>query len=94
MGKSSTMQALRGALTQTAPEEKAITALAAVTDEQPNRPPSRQGKVHLSGWFDPQYKTSIRAIQMQHPDKTTQDLLSEALNMLYAKYNVPFVRVK
>jgi hypothetical protein len=54
--------------------------------------PSREGKLHISAWLPANYKTSLRAIQMKHPDKSLQDLFSEALNDLYGKYNVPVVR--
>jgi hypothetical protein len=54
--------------------------------------PSRAGKLHVSAWLSADYKTSLRAIQMKHPEKSLQVLLSEALNDLYAKYNVPVVR--
>jgi hypothetical protein len=54
--------------------------------------PSRAGKLHVSAWLSADYKTSLRAIQMKHPDKNLQSLLMEALNDLYGKYNVPVVR--
>ncbi len=54
--------------------------------------PSRAGKLHISAWLSAGYKTSLRAIQMKHPDKNLQSLLSEALNDLFAKYNVPVIR--
>jgi hypothetical protein len=46
----------------------------------------------VSAWLSADYKTSLRAIQMKHPDKNLQSLLMEALNDLYGKYNVPVVR--
>jgi len=54
--------------------------------------PSRAGKLHVSAWLPADYKTSLRAIQMKHPDKNLQSLLMEALNDLYGKYNVPVIR--
>jgi hypothetical protein len=33
--------------------------------------------------------TSSRLIQAMYPERTQQDLLAEALNDLFAKYNVP-----
>jgi len=53
--------------------------------------PSREGKLHVSAWLDPQFKKSLRAIQMAHPEKTLQDLFSEALNDMFEKYDVPVV---
>jgi len=51
--------------------------------------PSRTGKVNVTGYFAPAVKSSFRMIQTAHPEKTIQDLLTEALNDLFAKYNVP-----
>jgi hypothetical protein len=51
--------------------------------------PYRVGRVNVTGYFDPAVKKSIRLIQAKHPDRTLQDLLAEALNDLFAKYNVP-----
>jgi hypothetical protein len=51
--------------------------------------PYRAGRVNVTGYFDPAVKQSIRLIQAQHPGRTVQDLLAEALNDLFAKYNVP-----
>lgn len=55
------------------------------------RPASREGKVNISGWFDPAYKRSLRMIQAA-TDKKLEPLLAEALNELFAKYDVPQVR--
>lgn len=51
--------------------------------------PGRVGKVNITGYFSPDVKKSIRLIQSQDPERTVQDLLAEALNDLFAKYNVP-----
>lgn len=51
--------------------------------------PGRTGKVNVTGYFAPSVKSSFRMIQTKHPEKTIQDLLTEALNDLFAKYNVP-----
>jgi hypothetical protein len=51
--------------------------------------PYRVGRVNVTGYFDPAVKQSIRLIQAKHPDRTLQELLAEALNDLFAKYNVP-----
>ena len=49
----------------------------------------RVGRVNVTGYFDPAVKQSLRLIQAKHPDRTVQDLLAEALNDLFSKYNVP-----
>jgi hypothetical protein len=51
--------------------------------------PHRVGRVNVTGYFDPAVKQSIRLIQAKHPDRTVQELLAEALNDLFSKYNVP-----
>ena len=51
---------------------------------------SRNGKVHVGAWLSPAYKTSLRMIQVKS-DKDFQKLISEALNDLFAKYDVPTV---
>lgn len=68
-------------------------AVATVPRPQPatGRPASREGKVNISGWFDPAYKRSLRMIQAA-TDKKLEPLLAEALNELFAKYDVPQVR--
>ena len=55
----------------------------------PYKQPSRTGKVNVTGYFAPAVKSSFRMIQTKHPEMTIQDLLAEALNDLFAKYNVP-----
>jgi hypothetical protein len=49
----------------------------------------REGRHLIAGYFHPSTKASLRQIQVTHLDKTVQDLLEEALNDLFAKYNVP-----
>ncbi len=53
--------------------------------------PGRVGKVNVTGYFHPDVKRSLMMIRLK-PEKTgvrDQDLLAEALNDLFAKYNVP-----
>ena len=53
--------------------------------------PGRAGKVNVTGYFHPDVKRSLMMIRLRS-DKTgvrDQDLLAEALNDLFAKYNVP-----
>jgi hypothetical protein len=53
------------------------------------RAPTRQGRVMVSGWLPLAARGSFRLIQAKFPDKKMQDLISEAMNDLFAKYNVP-----
>jgi hypothetical protein len=75
-----------------------VTAKVAPADAVPAKPTGagasaklyRQGRVNVTGYFDPAVKQSIRLIQAQRPTRVTeQELLAEALNDLFAKYNVP-----
>lgn len=81
--------ALRAVKAQRAQRED--EARAAAEAEAEARPNGRAGKVHLGGWLSPSYKTSLRAIQMQLPERDLQSLFAEALNDLFAKYRVPTV---
>ena len=55
------------------------------------RPPSRAGKENISAWLSPEYQTSLRLVHARTGRKK-QDLIAEALNDLFAKYDVPQVR--
>jgi hypothetical protein len=50
---------------------------------------SRQGRVMVSGWLPIEARSSFKLIQAKHPEKLMQDLIAEAMNDLFAKYNVP-----
>jgi len=86
--------ALQAALSQSGGRKPAagpMPQVARQVGQEPNytqRPPSRKGKVNVSGWLDPAYKRSLRMVQAVS-DKKLELLLAEALNDLFAKYNVP-----
>ncbi len=42
----------------------------------------------VSGWLPIEARSSFKLIQAKHPDKLMQDLVVEAMNDLFAKYNV------
>lgn len=50
--------------------------------------PGRIGKVHVSGHFPPEVRKQLKAIALEE-DKTTQQLLGEGLNLLFASYGRP-----
>lgn len=50
---------------------------------------TRQGRVMVSGWLPLEARSSFKLIQAKHPEKRMQDLVAEAMNDLFAKYNVP-----
>lgn len=54
----------------------------------PSRQPSRQGKVPITVHFDPLVRKQIKSIGVEH-DKTMQQLMAEAVNMLFATYGRP-----
>jgi antitoxin-like ribbon-helix-helix protein len=64
-------------------------AIMPTKERKVEKQPSRAGKVNVTGYFPPAVKSSFRMIQTAHPEKTIQDLLAEAINDLFAKYNVP-----
>jgi hypothetical protein len=50
----------------------------------------RAGKVHLGAYLDPEFRKSFRMVQAQ-TDKDMQELIAEAFNDLFRKYNVPVI---
>jgi antitoxin-like ribbon-helix-helix protein len=52
--------------------------------------PSRVGKVHIGAYLHPDFKRSLRLVQAQ-TDKSLDALLTQALNELFRRYNVPVV---
>lgn len=57
------------------------------------KPPSREGQVNISSWLHPDFKSSLRLVQARKgANATLQDLMAEALNDLFTKYDVPTIR--
>ena len=54
------------------------------------RQANRLGKVNIAAWMEPEFKNSLRLVQARRPG-SIQELLEEALNDLFAKYDVPQV---
>ncbi len=50
--------------------------------------PSRAGKKPITGFFDPEVSRQIKKVALDQ-DKTMQELLQEALNDLFRKYDLP-----
>jgi hypothetical protein len=73
------------------PERHDEPAKATTQAEGQGRAPSRQGKDNVSAWLPSAYQTSLRLVHAQ-TGKKKQELLAEALNDLFAKYDVPQVR--
>lgn len=80
---------MKDAISKSAKGESVVKEVIAVVTEDKYKQPSRVGRVNVTGYFNPAVKSSLRSIQAKHPDKNIQALLAEALNDLFAKYNVP-----
>jgi Antitoxin-like ribbon-helix-helix len=65
-------------------------AVAAPANESAKGGASRAGKIHVGAWLPGEYKTSLRMIQVK-TDRSLQELMSEALNDLFAKHDVPTI---
>ncbi len=56
------------------------------------RQPSRAEQANISAWLHKDFKKSIRLVQAKKTENATlQDLMAEAFNDLFSKYNVPAV---
>jgi hypothetical protein len=92
---SKKMQTLQQALnTSTGKEAKPPNPPPA--DERPvslSRAPSRARQMNLTVWLDPDFKTNLRLVQARKGSSAKlQDIVTEALNDLFVKYDVPTVR--
>jgi hypothetical protein len=94
----SKMQNLQQALRQSpgkpvaAPEPVASPAYPPVSIP-PAKPLSRAGQVNISAWLHPDFKSSLRLVQARKGrNAALQDLMAEALNDLFVKYDVPTIR--
>jgi hypothetical protein len=96
----SKMQNLQQALKQSSgktPVVEVVKADDAVAAKQmpvpAARTPSRSGQFNLSSWQPMAFKSSLRLVQARKGGNVTiQDLMAEALNDLFTKYDVPTVR--
>jgi hypothetical protein len=79
--------ALQRALERKPQREEPRPAVAA---PESYKAPSREGKTPLTAYLSPDYKRSLRLIQAKNGG-SLQDLIAEALNDLFAKYDVPTV---
>lgn len=53
-----------------------------------NAPAWRKGKIHIGGHFDPSFRQRLTLIQAKIPGMRGQQLLEEALEMLFEKHGV------
>ncbi len=66
------------------------TANSSAAPASSQRQANRQGKINLAAWLHPDFKASMRLVQARRPG-SIQELMEEALNDLFAKYDVPQV---
>ena len=83
---STTANPLKAAMQ--AVQQQPATTLIATPPQAPSigLAPSRQGKRAIGGHFDPIVGKQLRLLSADL-DRTVQDLLAEALNDLFRKYN-------
>jgi hypothetical protein len=82
------MAALQSALQSKSPAVSPLPAAAAVTPSY--TAPSRAGKTNLTAYLSRDYKANMRLIQAK-TGRSLQTLIAEALNDLFAKYDVPVI---
>jgi len=83
-------QALQNATrsTESAPVPPAASPPSAETPRFVARTPSRVGKKTIAAHFDPAVSRQLKEIGIAR-DRSTQDLLREAINDLFTKYGKP-----
>ena len=93
----SKMQNLQNALKRSTGKADPVEPAAAAQTENHRvaalgRAPSRAGQFNLSSWQPMAFKSSLRLVQARKGGNATiQDLMAEALNDLFAKYDVPTI---
>jgi len=74
------------------------TPTAVVEKPEPRRRTSREGKEYLGTWLKADFIASLRLVQLRRPRDGQgkkvylDDLVAEALNDLFRKYDVPTVQ--
>jgi hypothetical protein len=65
-------------------------SVSATMEPMTTKAPSREGKIHIGAYLDPDFKTSLRLVQAR-TGKNIQALLAEALNDLFRSHSAPVV---
>lgn len=93
MSKLSGLQnALNSSSGRSAAVAPASIAAPMSTTTRIGKPPSRAEQVNISAWLHKDFKKSIRLVQAKRLDNSSlQDLMAEAFNDLFSKYNVPTI---
>lgn len=66
------------------PPAEPVTKISETEPKKNKKAPSRANKVLIGGHFAPEIKQQLRLIAVEE-EKTSQALLEEALNLLFAK---------
>lgn len=68
-----------------APEQTTFLEPAPSAQTRTDLPPSREGKVAISGYFDPAVRKQLQILAV-HEDKSMAAMMAEAFNLLFEKY--------
>jgi hypothetical protein len=71
-------------------ERQTPTRREAAKSEGAARQANRVGRVNIAAWLHPDFKRSLRLVQARRSG-SIQEILEEALNDVFAKYDVPQV---
>ncbi len=71
-----------------APDPVAVTATPPATKGASARPPSRQGAVQIAAFFPEDVRSQLKVVAAEQR-RDVQDLLAEALNLIFVKYGKP-----
>jgi hypothetical protein len=74
--------------TEVAPAAPSANAISATVTSIGSRVPSRIGKKTIAAHFDPAVSKQMKQLGLER-DSSTQSLLREAINDLFAKYGKP-----
>jgi hypothetical protein len=91
----SKIKSLQQALSASTGKAAAVAEREPATATKPaiTRQPGRAGQVNISAWMDANFKASLRLVQARKGGSASlQDLMAEALNDLFTKYDVPTIR--
>lgn len=71
-----------------APPANGIPATASTDKSPAGRPKSRQGKKTVTSWIEPTAKKQLAMLSIEE-ERPEAELLIEAINLLFAKYDKP-----
>ena len=79
-----------------APTPEMIEPVASNAPGEPStatyyKAPSRAGKVNITAYLSPDYKSNLRLIQAR-TGKSLQTIIAESLNDTFQKYDVPVIQ--